>query len=317
MKKNNQQFSDSILMIEPVSFGFNEQTAGDNYFQNRDYSAGINIQKDALKEFKNLVEKLTVKGIQVIVVKDTPEPHTPDSIFPNNWVSFHEDGRVVLYPMLAENRRAERRNDLIGLLKDKGYVITDLLDYSYYEKEGHFLEGTGSMVLDHINMIGYAALSKRTDKNLFEEFCTEFGYKSVSFIANQTFNGNRVPVYHTNVMICIGDRYAVVCMETIDNHEDRKKMERSLVESGKELIDISETQMHRFAANMLQVKGINSLPYLVMSQTALDSFSHTQLEKLKSYNSIITAQIPTIEKYGGGGVRCMMAEIFCPRTGGA
>jgi hypothetical protein len=310
MGKIVKQTTNTILMIEPVSFGFNDQTAVNNYFQQKDGSSDSDIQSRALAEFNLMVEMLRTKGLIIIVVQDTSEPHTPDSIFPNNWISFHQDGRVALYPMYAENRRAERRNDILQLFVDKGFEILEIADYTVFEKQNRFLEGTGSMIFDHMNKIAYAALSERTDKKLFLQFCNDFDFKPVYFLANQTADGKRRPIYHTNVMMCVGDQYSVVCPDAIDNVDERHKVMNSLVESGKEIIEISEEQMHHFAGNMLQVENKGGTRFLVMSQSAFDTLTARQMERLNTYNEIIAVAIPTIERYGGGSVRCMMAEVF-------
>ena len=310
MKKTPKQAASAILMIEPVSFGYNDQTAVNNYFQQRGSLSDAEIQSGALAEFNKMLVKLRSKGLNIVNVKDTCESLTPDSIFPNNWISFHQDGRVVLYPMFAENRRAERRKDVISLLTEKGFRFTDMVDYTVYEKQNRFLEGTGSMVFDHGKKIAYAALSERTDKALFLQFCKEFDFKPVYFSAHQTVNGRRFPIYHTNVMMCIGDRYAVACLDAIDNNGERNKVIKSLSESGKEIIEMSDAQMHQFACNMLQVENKEGARFLVMSQSAYDSLTPQQIERLTSFNELITLAIPTIEKYGGGSVRCMMAEVF-------
>jgi hypothetical protein len=269
----------------------------------------LDIQSRALAEFKHLVETLRANGLEIIMVQDTFEPHTPDSIFPNNWISFHQDGRAVLYPMFAENRRAERRNDILQLLADKGFSISNIVDYTSFEKQNRFLEGTGSMVFDHENKIAYATLSERTDKGLFLQFCKDFDFKPVYFSANQMVDGKRLPIYHTNVMMCIGDQFSVVCLDAIDHIGERNKVIHSLIESGKEIIEISEEQMRQFAGNMLQVENKDGECFLLMSQSAFDSLTSQQIKKLAFYNELITAAIPIIEKHGGGSVRCMMAEV--------
>lgn len=302
------------MMIEPVSFGFNEQTAINNYFQKNDASADAStIQKSALSEFNAMVEELRSKGINLIIVPDTVEPHTPDSVFPNNWISFHETGYIGIYPMCAENRRNERRSDILHQMVKDGFMIYDIHDYSASEKDNKFLEGTGSMVLDRENKIAYAALSERTDADLFARFCADFGYKAVPFHANQTVNGQRLPIYHTNVMMCIADEYVVICLHSIDDLNERKTVTDFLASTKKEIIGISEIQMHHFAGNMLQVVNAEGKSFLVMSQSAYDSLDAHQLERLAAHDEIIRVSIPTIEKYGGGSARCMMAEVFLPR----
>ncbi len=297
-------------MIEPVAFGFNAQTAVNNYFQQKISVPEISVQEQAHTEFNAMVEQLRTNGLEVLVVKDTIEPHTPDSIFPNNWVSFHEDGRVALYPMFAENRRNERRHAVLRVIENKKHPITGVMDYSPFELQSLFLEGTGSLILDHVNKIAYAALSERTDKSLLLQFCHDFGYNAVHFIANQTVDGNRLPIYHTNVMMCVADRYAVICLDSIDNADERSAVVDSLGKTGKEIIAISEDQMHHFAGNMLQVENNAGKQFLVMSQTAYKSLNQEQIDRLSSYNDFIVVAIPTIERVGGGSARCMMAEVF-------
>lgn len=309
-----KQTTNTILMIEPVAFGYNEQTAVNNYFQQKDNENNEQIQNKALSEFQEMKDKLMAKGINLIVVKDTFEPHTPDSIFPNNWISFHENGAVGVYPMCAENRRPERRSDILNQMVKDGFQILDMFDYTASESEGKFLEGTGSMILDRENKIAYAALSERTDKDLFLRFCNDFSFAPVYFHANQTVEEQRLPIYHTNVMMCVADKYAVVCLSTIDALDERNRVIDSIEKSGKKIVEITESQMHKFAGNMLQVENTEGNKFLVMSQTAFDSLSDEQKEILTSFNEIVSVAIPTIEKYGGGSARCMMAEVFNPRN---
>lgn len=310
------QTTSHILMIRPVSFRMNEQTAVNNYYQKvLDQLTPERTQEQALKEFDDFVKKLKAEGVDVIVVQDTTFPDTPDSIFPNNWVSFHEDGRVALYPMFAPNRRQERREDIIDMLiDDHGFHISEVVDFTEFEEHDKFLEGTGSIVLDRENKIAYAALSDRTDLKAFEHFLDEFQYEGIVFSANQTVHGKRLPIYHTNVMMCVADRYAVICPSCIDNAEERHQVIETLLESGKEIIEISEEQKHRFAGNMLQVSTSNGEKRLVMSRSAYDSLTPEQIAKLESFNPIIHAQIDTIEACGGGSARCMMAEVFLPKN---
>ncbi|MBQ0148371.1 MAG: amidinotransferase [Flavobacteriaceae bacterium] len=308
-----QQYTNTILMVEPVNFNYNPQTAVNNYFQNQVDDAAEKIQQEALEEFRTMVSTLRSKGINVLTIKDTLTPHTPDSIFPNNWISFHEDGTVVMYPMYAENRRLERREeDVLEFLEEKGFNIIDVLDFSSAEEDEIFLEGTGSIILDRVNDLAYAAISQRTDEDLFIEFCEELEYTPVIFTANQTVNGERLPIYHTNVMMCIADKYAIICLNTIDDKKERKNVVENLKDYGKEIIAITEEQMHKFAGNMLQVGGMGQ-SYLVMSQTAYDSLTSEQIEAIEKYNPILPVKIDMIEKLGGGSARCMMAEVFLPK----
>ncbi len=299
-------------MVEPVAFAFNHQTAVNNFFQQIGPDTDMSIEQEAHKEFCRMTEALSAQGVEIIIEKDTLTPYTPDSIFPNNWISFHEDGRVALYPMFAENRRLERRSHILHTLANKGFSIRHVTDYSGFEKEGKFLEGTGSLVLDRTHRIAYTALSERTNSELVHRFCRDFDYEPVIFRAFQTVSGRRLPVYHTNVMMCIADRYTVVCLDSIDNLSEKKVLAHFLQRHGREIIEISEAQMHRFAGNMLQVEARDGKRLLVMSQSAYDSLTDSQRSRLISYNEIVTAAIPTIEKYGGGSTRCMMTEIFLP-----
>lgn len=309
-----KQFTSSILMIEPVDFRFNTETAVNNYFQMQPTESAETTQENALKEFTAMVAKLRGHGIEVIVLQDTPKPHTPDSIFPNNWISFHENKSVALYPMFAKNRREERREaEVLELLSEHGFAAEEIYDYTEAEQEDIFLEGTGSIILDRTHKIAYAAISARTDAELFQEFCKDFKYKPVLFTAYQTVKDQRLPIYHTNVMMCVADEYAVICLSTLDNQAEHQKVVRQLQETDKEIIDITEEQMHHFAGNMLQVGGQGNDKYLVMSQTAYDSLTKEQIETIKKYNPIITVDISTIETQGGGSARCMMAEVFLPK----
>jgi hypothetical protein len=304
------QSTKTILMIEPVSFGFNAETAVNNFFQQRVEGEVNDIQQLALDEFNFMVETLRAKDINVLVVKDTEQPHTPDSIFPNNWISFHEGGQAVLYPMFATNRRKERRKDILELIEAQGNVINNVDDFTFWEEQNQFLEGTGSMVLDRVNKIAYASLSERTNKAVFLQFCSVFGYKPIYFTAYQLVDEQLLPIYHTNVMMCLADKYAIVCINSLEDDKELEMLYDTLEKSGKEVIPISRHQMHCFAGNMLQVQNNKGERFLVMSQTAYDSLQEHQIELLKSFNELIVISIPTIERIGGGSVRCMMAEIF-------
>ncbi|WP_313376107.1 citrulline utilization hydrolase CtlX [Chishuiella sp.] len=309
----NKQYTSTILMVEPTAFYYNPETAVNNFFQTETNDSKEEIQAEALKEFNQMVSDLRSKGVNVITLKDTPTPQTPDSIFPNNWISFHANGNVVLYPMFAKNRRDERREEeVLSLLEEKGFLINDVIDFTSAEEDEIFLEGTGSIILDRENELAYACISQRTDEDLLIEFCEELEYTPVIFHANQTVNGDRKPIYHTNVMMCIADKYAIVCLDTIDDKKEKKNVCEYLLESGKEIISITEAQMHQFAGNMLQVGGLGQ-SYLVMSQTAFNSLSDDQKTKIENYNPILPVKIDLIEKLGGGSARCMMAEVFLPK----
>jgi len=301
------QSTSHILMIRPVNFGFNEQTAGSNAFQNRKaQSESANAQ--AQMEFDEMVSILRQNGVDVIVVDDNLEPHTPDSIFPNNWVSFHSDGQVFLYPMQAKNRRLERREDIINGLEDN-FNVKHIIDLSRFEEDGKFLEGTGSMVLDRENSIAYACISQRTDRGVLDLFCKQAGYKSVTFDA---FDENGRAIYHTNVLMCVGSSFAVICLESIPNPHEKLLIKESLVSTQKEIVDVSFYQMNHFAGNMLEVKNKVGGTLIVMSKNAHDVLLEEQKKVLKKYGRLVYADINTIETIGGGSARCMMAEVHLP-----
>ncbi|MBO9694051.1 citrulline utilization hydrolase CtlX [Chryseobacterium sp.] len=305
------QTTDTVLMIEPIAFGYNAETAKNNYFQVE--QTGSDIQSKALAEFNTFVGKLRGKGINVITIKDTLDPHTPDSIFPNNWVSFHKDGKVVLYPMFASNRRVERREDIIETIEAQGFEVAEIDDWSFSETQGHFLEGTGSMIFDHDNKIAYGSVSLRLDEKLFREFCTKYGFTPVVFHSFQTVGTERLPIYHTNVMMCVADKFVVICLDCIDDELEREKVVETIKGSGKEIIEISEEQMQQFAGNMLQVQNKDGEKFLVMSQTAYQSLTTEQVAAIEKYCEIIYSDLNTIEVNGGGSARCMLAEVFLPK----
>ncbi|QIG90206.1 amidinotransferase [Chryseobacterium sp. POL2] len=306
------QTTNTVLMIEPIAFGYNAQTAENNYFQVE--QKGLEVQDKALEEFHVFVEKLRSKGVNVITIKDTLDPHTPDSIFPNNWVSFAADGTVVLYPMFAPNRRAERREDVLNAIKYKGFNITKIDDRSNAEKDEKFLEGTGSMIFDHDHKIAYGSVSLRLDEKLFRDFCAEYGYTPIVFHSYQTVDGIRLPIYHTNVMMCVADRFVVICLDSIDNELEREKVIEVIKSSQKEIVEISEEQLQQFAGNMLQVQNDHGDKFLVMSQSAYRSLDKHQIAQIEQYCEIIYSDLETIETNGGGSARCMLAEVFLPRN---
>lgn len=306
------QTASTVLMVEPIAFSYNAQTAENNYFQVEQKDA--DIQTKALEEFKSFVDKLKSKGINVITVKDTLDPHTPDSIFPNNWVSFHNDGKVVLYPMFAPNRRVERRTDILETLKDKGFEITEIDDLSHFENQQKFLEGTGSMIFDHDHKIAYGSVSLRLDEELFRQFCQKFGFRPVVFHSYQNAGGERLPIYHTNVMMCVADQFVVICLDCIDDELEREKVQEVIKSTGKEIIEISEDQLQQFAGNMLQVQNEAGDKFLVMSETAYKSLTPAQIQNIEKYCEIIYSDLNTIETNGGGSARCMLAEVFLPKN---
>ena len=305
-----KQITKNILMIEPVSFNYNAETALNNYFQKNDANfSKPQIQKKALEEFNNFVKLLRSKQVNVHVIKDTIHPLTPDSIFPNNWISFHSNGEVLIYPMFANNRRLERRRDIIKKLQNE-YFVSEVKSLVHYEDKSIFLEGTCSMILDRTNKICYASISLRTNKSIVLDFCDQLNYKPVLFNSFQDVDGKRLPIYHTNVMMCVASDFAIVCLDAIDSQDEKNSVINSLITTNKEIIQISELQANKFAGNMLQVQGDKK--YLIMSESAFNSLSKEQIQKIESYCSILYSDLNTIEKFGGGSARCMMAEIFLP-----
>ncbi len=310
-----RQTTNTILMIRPINFRMNEQTAVNNYYQKKVIKIHPEIiNSRAQDEFDTFVNKLRIYGVRVIVASDTDKHDTPDAIFPNNWISFHQDGTVGVYPMFAENRRLERRSEIFDQIEDSGFLIKNIVDYTSAEEEGMYLEGTGSIILDRVNKKAYCALSPRANEDVFIEFCEDFEYFPVIFVANQTVEGKRKPIYHTNVMMCIAETFAIICLDSIDYKKERKNVIMHLKQDGKEIIDISESQVKKFAGNMLQVEGENHQKYLVMSQSAHDSLTQRQIRHIEKHGPIISSSLEVIEHCGGGSARCMMAEIFLPKA---
>ncbi|XOV93943.1 MAG: citrulline utilization hydrolase CtlX [Bacteroidota bacterium] len=306
----DKQTTDNLLMVRPHNFQMNEQTAVNNYFQKQ--SEGVSkkeIQRKALEEFDGFVDLLDSKGVNVLVIQDTESPVTPDAIFPNNWISFHQDGRVFTYPMFAENRRLERREDILNEIS-RAYEVNELIDLSAWEKRDQFLEGTGSLVLDRQNKMAYVALSDRANIRVLEEFEKISGYKSVTFRAFQSVDQRRAPIYHTNVMMYVGEAFAVVCAECIDDIEEREMLVSRIKETGKELIELTESQVHQFAGNGLLIRNKNGDRLIVMSTSAYQSLNQNQLKALEKNGEVIHSPLNTIEYCGGGSARCMIAEIF-------
>ena len=302
-------------MIRPVAFRMNEQTAINNYYQKvLDGLSPSTVNEKAQYEFDIFVEKLRNVGIDVTVVDDVLEPDTPDSIFPNNWISFHENADVALYPMFAANRRLERREEILDLLEEKGFEIENIVDYTDAEIDGFYLEGTGSLLLDRANAKAYCALSPRADEELFIEFCEDFDMEPILFSAFQTVNGERKLIYHTNVMMCLGEDFTVICADCIDDKKERKLVLDHLKKDNKEIILISEDQVNNFAGNMLEVRGDDNKHYLIMSAAAHQSLTEKQIEQLQKHATILSSSLDTIEACGGGSARCMMAEIFLPKS---
>ena len=306
------QATNSILMIRPINFGYNEETAQDNHYQIKELPHK-NVNERAQKEFDNMVKNLRQNGVSVHVFQDDENEYTPDSIFPNNWVSFHENGDVGLYPMCAENRRMERRPEVLDFLENEGFTISNIVDYSSAESENKFLEGTGSMILDRENRLAYCSISNRSNEDLFIEFCEDFEFTPIIFNSFQTVGNKRLPIYHTNVMMCVTTDYVIVCLDSIDDKNQRKNISSFIKDSGKKLIEISENQVESFAGNMLELVNDKGESILVMSKSAEDSLNENQKNIITKYSRIISSDINTIETCGGGSTRCMMAEIFLPK----
>ena len=311
-KEFMRQSTNSILMIRPNNFGFNEETANDNHYQNKEFFES-NSNENAQKEFDNMVKNLKQNGISVHVFQDDDINYTPDSIFPNNWISFHENGDIGLYPMYAKNRRLERRPEVLEFLEEEGFGIENIVDYSGAESENKFLEGTGSMILDRENRIAYCSISNRSNEDLFIDFCEDFEFTPVLFNSFQSVGDERLPIYHTNVMMCVTMSYVVICLDAIDDKKQRKNVCEFIKKSEKELINISENQVEKFAGNMLELLNDKGESVLVMSKSAENSLSENQKNTITNYSKIISSDINTIELCGGGSARCMMAEIFLPK----
>lgn len=295
------------MMVRPANFGFNEETAGNNAFQTNDTSlSSQEIKALALKEFDALVAKLTDHGIEVTVFEDSSDPVKPDAVFPNNWITSHPSGVLITYPMFAPVRRLERSQRIIANLENK-FEVQASFDFSHYEDEERFLEGTGSMILDRVNKLVYACLSPRTDMGILDKFCQLTGYKKVAFHA---VDENNQAIYHTNVMMAMGDTFVVICMATIRDAREAALLSHHFEVTGKEVVDLSMAQMQAFAGNMLQVANGSGDTFLVMSEQAYQSLTDRQIRQIESHTHILYSPIPTIEKYGGGSVRCMMAELF-------
>ncbi|WP_250161337.1 citrulline utilization hydrolase CtlX [Algoriphagus algorifonticola] len=309
------QTSSTILMVRPANFGFNQETAGNNFYQQQDGRSSEEIKALAQQEFDSFVALLKDQGVKVLVIEDTEKPIKTDAVFPNNWFSTHPDGKLILYPMYSPNRRLERRKDLIEQLMGLGFKVDEIIDLSFFEQDGQFLEGTGSMVMDHHSKMIYACYSERTHCVPLDYLAKILGYQVIAFEAQQEIGGKMSPIYHTNVMMHIGSDLAVVCLESIIKASDRRKVQETLTSAGKKVIPITAKQKFNFAGNMLEVGNDGGEKFTVMSQTAYDSLNVGQIQLIEKYTTIISPQIPTIEKLGGGSARCMIAEIFLEHRG--
>lgn len=304
-----RQTADTILMVRPAHFGYNEQTAASNAFQRQDNRlSAAEIQQEARREFDAFVERLRAAGVEVIVADDTGDPAKPDAVFPNNWVTFHQEGAIVTYPMFAELRRKERREDLLQTLAER-FGFEERLRLEQHEVDDRFLEGTGSMILDRPNKIAYACVSDRTDPELLEEFCDRLGYEPEVFHA---VDSDGKAIYHTNVMMALGETFVVICLESVPAAAERDRLQQRFDATGKEVIAITLDQMMAFAGNMLQVRNREGDTFLVMSEQAYRSLTLAQIKAIERHTQLLYASLDTIETYGGGSARCMMAEVFYP-----
>ncbi|MBA4299292.1 MAG: amidinotransferase [Cyclobacterium sp.] len=301
-------------MVRPANFGFNPETAENNFYQKQDSRSQEEIRQLARAEFDGFVALLRDQGVRVVVIEDTDSPVKTDSVFPNNWFSTHPDGKLILYPMFSPNRRLERRKEIIERLMHLGFKVNEIIDLSFFEDSGQYMEGTGSMVMNHQAKVIYACYSQRTHPFPLDYVAKILGYSVVGFEASQEIDGVSSQIYHTNVMMHVGTDLAVVCLDSIPKASERRMVQESLTKSGKKLIPITAKQKFNFAGNMLEVSNDGGEKFTVMSQAALDALNVGQIQQIEKYTTIISPAIPTIEKLGGGSVRCMMAEIFLPKT---
>ncbi len=302
------QATQNILLIKPSGFAYNNDTAISNSFQQQTNLSNIAIQQKVTEEFDGFVKTLRLKRVNVLVIEDTKLPNKPDAIFPNNWASYHQDGTIILYPMCASNRRLEKRPAIIHIIRQQ-FKVNNIIDLSAYELADRFLEGTGSIIFDHVNKLAYACLSPRTDKDLFEQVAKQLHYKPISFHAHDT---KGIEIYHSNVMMCIAEKFAVICLDSISNQVEKEIVSQTLSQTGHEVISISFEQMNSFAGNMLALKSNTGKDLLAMSQSAFDSLTADQKIIIEKYCETVPLSIPTIETIGGGSARCMIAEIFLP-----
>ena len=307
MKK---QTTDQLLMVRPSCFYTNEQTATNNYFQQQTDESNRSTTAKAQQEFDDFVDELRSQGVVVYVWQDPEEPQTPDALFPNNWISFHNPKTFVTYPMYAVNRQKEVNNAPIKFLESKGFSFLNRVDFTPFISSNIYLEGTGSMVLDRVNQIAYCARSERTDSVLIDMFCQKLGYTALIFSSFQSVGGQRQPIYHTNVMMSVGSDFAMVCLDSVDDADERNALTRSLETTGKKIINLTEDQIHQFAGNVLELQSTKGNRLLAMSTSAYHALTDSQKEELSFKLAMVHSPLPTIERLGGGSARCMMAELF-------
>ncbi|MFN0014502.1 MAG: citrulline utilization hydrolase CtlX [Saprospiraceae bacterium] len=307
---SRRQTTRHILMVRPTNFGFNEETAANNAFQSRDGRLSPDaMRQKAVEEFDAFVQRLRDAGVDVLVAQDSPTPVKPDAVFPNNWATFHQEGLLITYPMFAPTRRRERDEAVLQVALNAGFRAEQRVHLENHEDANLFLEGTGSIIFDHQNRLAYACLSPRTDAGLLDELCQKIGYQKVVFHA---VDANGQDIYHTNVMMAMGETFVVICLDTVRDTQERRMLEQRFQETGKEIISITLDQMNAFAGNMLQVRNDRDETLLVLSEQAFRSLLPDQIQALEHHTRLLHAPIDTIETYGGGSARCMMAEVFMP-----
>lgn len=303
------QTTSHLLMIRPAAFGFNPETAQTNVFQKKASDFSEEIHTRALAEFDYMVELLRKEDLNVMVIDDTIEPYKPDAVFPNNWITTHQEGVIVLYPMQAPNRRVERRQDIVEILQ-KQYKVHNVVNLSHYESKGKFLEGTGSMIFEHTHKIAYASLSTRTNTEVLDRFCNSMRFQPITFQAVDEFDK---PIYHTNVLMSVGDKFVIICMDAIKELSDQEDLIASFRKTQKEVFKISYQQMKNFVANCLEVTNNKGEKILILSERAYQHLEESQKKRLENYVKLLPCPLNTIETYGGGSARCMIAEIFLPK----
>jgi hypothetical protein len=307
----SKQSTNYVFLVKPANFGFNLDTASSNAFQNKPTTETAILKANAIKEFDEFAKTLTANGVNVTIFEDSPSPIKPDAIFPNNWISLHEDGKVIIYPMFAPNRRTEVNETFIKQLSTE-FEIKEIIDLRHYEQQNIFLEGTGSIIFDHVNKVAYACLSDRTNKSLFEEVCKLLDYKPISFTASDK---NGKPIYHTNVMLCVGSNFATICLESIKDENEKRVVIDSFNDAGLTVVDICYNQLNHFAGNMLELLDENDVKIIALSKSAYNCLTPEQKEVLSAHAKLLPLCIPTIETIGGGSARCMIAQIFLKKKG--
>lgn len=309
----DKQTTNTILLIEPLDFGFNYESAHYNFLQQEPTLSNDEISALAREELTSMATYLKAKGVNVILVQDSQTQQTPSSVFAASWISFQEDSRVVAYPLACANRKAERRGDILGIIADNDFPIYDIVDISTPENEGKFLHGTEAVIFDRVNKVAYCAISAVSDASVFSGLSSKYGYFPISFSATLEHEGKQHPVSSTNLILSIADKYAIVCLDSISNPEERDFVRKVLVDGGKEIIEISQQQAKNFVGNAIQLESVNGKKMLLISERAYKTLDESQLKALKSFNEILTVSIPTIEQVGGASVGSLVAGVFLPK----